>query len=186
MGAALGAAFRLRCHRGSEAGEGKRPNHRIQGLKADVLPFASEGGRGFGSVFRHQNSAPNCSQLGVFICVSRMTRGVPAHSACARGWSDTVPMAASSTLFCPLFSRNLCQLFRRSTRTSPCTTTSCACVDFSSSTTRLDKQTIRQTPSSGTRTASSTNPRVYGTPRALRRHGAGPRIAASLCRGASP
>ena len=134
----------------------------------------------------HQNSAPNCSQLGVFICVSRMTRGVPAHSACARGWSDTVPMAASSTLFCPLFSRNLCQLFRRSTRTSPCTTTSCACVDFSSSTTRLDKQTIRQTPSSGTRTASSTNPRVYGTPRALRRHGAGPRIAASLCRGASP
>ena len=29
-----------------------------------------------------------------------MTRGVPAHSACARGWSDTVPMAASSTLFC--------------------------------------------------------------------------------------
>lgn len=140
----------------------------------------------FGRPSVHQNSAPNCSQLGVFICVSRMTRGVPAHSACARGWSDTVPMAASSTLFCPLFSRNLCQLFRRSTRTSPCTTTSCACVDFSSSTTCLDEQTIRQTPSSGTRTASSTNPRVYGTPRALRRHGAGPRIAASLCRGASP
>lgn len=134
----------------------------------------------------HQNSTPNCSQLGVFICASRMTRGVPAHSACASGWSDTVPMEASSTLFCPLFSRNLCQLFRRSTRTSPCTTTSCACVDFSSLTTCLDKQTIRQKPSSGTRTASSTNPRVYGTPRALRRHGAGPRIAASLCRGASP
>ena len=87
----------------------------------------------------HQNSAPNCSQLGVFICVSRMTRGVPAHSACARGWSDTVPMAASSTLFCPLFSRNLCQLFRRSTRTSPCATTSCACVSFMSSPTVLDE-----------------------------------------------
>lgn len=55
MGAALCAAFRLRCPRGSEAGEGKRPNHRIQGLKADVLPFAPEGGRGFGSVFRHQD-----------------------------------------------------------------------------------------------------------------------------------
>ena len=34
-------------------------------------------------VAHHQNSAPNCSQLGVFICASRMTRGVPAHSACA-------------------------------------------------------------------------------------------------------
>lgn len=54
MSAALCAAFCLRCPRGSEAGEGKRPNHRFQGLKADVLPFASEGGRGFGSVFRHQ------------------------------------------------------------------------------------------------------------------------------------
>ena len=58
MGAALCAAFRLRCPQGSEAGEGKRPNHRIQGLKADVLPFASEGGRGFGSVFRHQFQKP--------------------------------------------------------------------------------------------------------------------------------
>ena len=58
MGAALCAAFRLRCPRGSEAGKGKRPNHRIQGLKADVLLFASEGGRGFGSVFRHQIQKP--------------------------------------------------------------------------------------------------------------------------------
>lgn len=32
----------------------KRPNHRIYGLNAGVLPFAPNGGRGFGSVFRHQ------------------------------------------------------------------------------------------------------------------------------------
>lgn len=32
----------------------KRPNHRIYGLKAGVLPFASKGGREFGSAFRHQ------------------------------------------------------------------------------------------------------------------------------------
>ena len=47
-----------------------------------MLPFDSESGRGFGSVFHHQNLTPNPSRLGVFICASRMTRGVPAHSAC--------------------------------------------------------------------------------------------------------
>ena len=95
--------------------------------------------RWFDSAPGHHLSTPNCSQLGVFICVSRMTRGVPAHSACARGWSETVPMAASSTLFRPLVSRNLCQLFRRSTRTSPYATTSCECVGFTSSPTGLDE-----------------------------------------------
>ena len=124
------------------------------------------------AILHHHYSAPNCSQLGVFICVSRMTRGVPAHSACARGWSDTVPMAAGSTLFCPLFSRNLSQLFRRSTRTSPCATTSCACVDFSSSTTCLDKQTIRLTPSPGPRTASSTRRRAGESEQVLGRRAA--------------
>ncbi len=87
----------------------------------------------------HQNSAPDCSQLGVFTSGPHEARGLLAHSACARGWSETVPMVASSPLFCPLFSRSLCQLFRRSTRTSPYATTSCACVGFMSSPTVLDE-----------------------------------------------
>jgi hypothetical protein len=31
-----------------------RPNHRIHGLKANVLSFAAKGDLGFGSEFRHQ------------------------------------------------------------------------------------------------------------------------------------
>jgi hypothetical protein len=34
------------------------PNHRIHGLKANVLSFGSEGDLGFGSVFRHQIQKP--------------------------------------------------------------------------------------------------------------------------------
>ena len=33
----------------------------------------------------HQNLTPNPSRLGVFICASRISRGAPAHSACASG-----------------------------------------------------------------------------------------------------
>ncbi len=45
---------------------GYRPNHRIQGLKADVLPFAPKGGRGFGSVFRHHYSKNQPLSVGFF------------------------------------------------------------------------------------------------------------------------
>lgn len=59
-----------------KAGNGvrrKRPNHRIHGLKADVLSFASNGGLGFGSVFRHQylESSQRC---GLFFIVSALLK----------------------------------------------------------------------------------------------------------------
>jgi hypothetical protein len=54
----------------------------------------------------HQNSAPNCSQLGVFVCASRMTRGVPAHSACAPGVLWPGRNIPGCPPFRPLFSRN--------------------------------------------------------------------------------
>jgi len=59
----------------------------------------------------HHYSPPNRSRLGVFTSRPHMVRGVHAHSACARGWSEPVPMVASSTLFCPLFSQNLRPFF---------------------------------------------------------------------------
>jgi len=76
----------------------------------------------------HHHLTPNRLRLGVFTSRPRNVRGVHAHSACARGWSEPVPVVACSTLFCPLFSGNLRQLFRRSTRTSPCAATTCTCV----------------------------------------------------------
>jgi len=76
----------------------------------------------------HHQLTPNRSRLGVFTSRPRNVRGVHAHSACARGWSEPVPVVACSTLFCPLFSGNLRQLFHRSTRTSPCAATTCTCV----------------------------------------------------------
>ena len=65
----------------------------------------------------HQNLTPNPSRLGVSISASRKPRGVRAHSARAQGGHGLSHRAASSTLFCPLFSQNLHQLFRRGTRT---------------------------------------------------------------------
>ena len=68
---------------------GYRPNHRIQGLKADVLPFAPKGGRGFGSVFRHQFKKPElvsgfftsavCASSGGTsrICLASVTPRIP-------------------------------------------------------------------------------------------------------------
>ncbi len=67
----------------------------------------------------HQNSTPNPYRLGVSISTSRKPRGDCAHSARARGVHDLTRRAVSSTLFCPLFSQNLHQLFRRGTRTVP-------------------------------------------------------------------
>ena len=134
----------------------------------------------------HHYSTPNCSQLGVFTSSSRRTRGVHAHSACARGWSEPAPVVAGSTLFCPLFSGNLRQLFRRSTRTSSCVTTTCACVGFLSSPTGLDEQTIRANRGPGTRTASSTCLGAGWTSRVLGRHAADPRTPAFPCLRSSP
>ncbi len=53
-------------------------------------------------------------------------------------WTGSV--TASLTLFCPLFSAKRRQLFRHSTRTSPCATTTYACVDSLSSTDHLVEQ----------------------------------------------
>ena len=92
----------------------------------------------------HQNSAPNCSQLGVFICASRKPRGDRTHSACARGVRDLTRRAVSSTLFCPLFSQNLHQLFRRGTRTLPYAARNYACVGVSGLTAGLDDQPITE------------------------------------------
>ena len=88
----------------------------------------------------HQNSAPNCSQLGVSICASRKPRGDRTHSACARGVRDLTRRAVSSTLFCPLFSQNLHQLFRQGTRTLPYAARNYACVGASGLTAGLDGQ----------------------------------------------
>lgn len=46
------------------------------------------------------------TQLGVFICASRMTRGVPVHSACATGVLWPGRNIPGCPPFCPLFSRN--------------------------------------------------------------------------------
>ncbi len=73
--------------------------------------------RWFESSLGHQNLTPNPSLLGVSISTSRKPRGVRAHSACAGGGHGLGHRAASSTLFCPLFSQNLHQLFRRGKRT---------------------------------------------------------------------
>lgn len=142
--------------------------------------------RQFDSVPGHHYSTPNCSQLGVFTSGSPKTCGVHAHSACARGQSGQWPMGASSTLFCSLFSRNLRQLLRRSTRTSPYATTSCACVGFLSSPVSPEEQTIRLQRSPGPSTASSTRLDADWISRVLGRHGAAPRTPASPCSLSSP
>ena len=77
----------------------------------------------------HQNSAPNCSQLGVFICGFRPSRGAPGHSACASSSLSDRHHAPGSPLFRPIFSRNLRQLLRRGTRRRRCSSTTCARAD---------------------------------------------------------
>ncbi len=95
-----------------------------------AFPGSFESEFEIGCRLHHQNSTPNCSRLGVSICTSRTSRRVRAHSACARGASALSRRAAGSTLFCPLFSQNLHQLFRSGTRTSLSGRTACACVGF--------------------------------------------------------
>ena len=79
--------------------------------------------------FRHQNSAPNCSQLGVFISASRKSRGDRAHSACASHPRHERPNSPGLPLFCPIFSRNLRQPLRRGTRRRRCSSATYACAD---------------------------------------------------------
>ena len=54
-----------------------------------------------GAILHHQISSPNCSQLGVLICASRMTRGVP-HILRVRprsyGLAGTSPVVLRSAL----------------------------------------------------------------------------------------
>ena len=156
----------------------KRPNHRTHGLKADVLSFASEGDFGFGSGFRHQNLTPNPSRLGVFISASRKPRGVRAHSACAGGGHGLGHRAAGLTLFCPLFSQNLHQLFRSGTRTLPVARTSCQCVRLNGFPSNLDRQSMSRTSViAWLHTALRTALRVPAYPRVFGRRGEVPRIA---------
>ena len=74
----------------------------------------------FSVKLHHQNLTPNPSRLGVSISASRKPRGVRAYSACAGGVHGLGRRAAGLTLFCPLFSQNLHQLFRGGTRSLRC------------------------------------------------------------------
>ena len=103
------------------------------------IPLDRAGLRGFsmyndGTVCKfnelhHQNSAPNPSRLGVFICGFHTPRGLPGRSACAASRLAKGDTALGSPLFCPIFSRNLRQLLRRGSRRRPCPSTTCACSD---------------------------------------------------------
>ena len=86
-------------------------------------------GREFDPPPLHHYSAPNCSQLGVFICGFRPSRGAPGHSACASSSLSDRHHAPGSPLFRPIFSRNLRQLLRRGTRRRRCSSTTCARAD---------------------------------------------------------
>ena len=117
-------------------------------------------------VLHHQYLTPNCSQLGVSISASRKPREVRAHSACARGMQGLGRRAAGSTLFCPLFSQNLHQLFRRGTRTFPSCAMGCACVSLMGFPIGLGEQDNQEMPRSSPcfSLAASTQPNVrFGT-----------------------
>ena len=154
------------------------PNRQIDGLRGHALISGSEYGRGFSSVFRHQNLTPNPSRLGVSISASRKPRGVRAHSACAGGGHGLGHRAAGLTLFCPLFSQNLHQLFRRGTRTLPVCAMSCQCVRLNGFPSNLDMQSMSRTSvTAWLHTALHTALRVPAYPRVFGRRGEVPRIA---------
>ena len=90
------------------------------GSSAGRAPRSQCGGREFDPPPLHQKLTPNPSRLGVSISASRKPRGVRAYSACAGGVHGLGRRAAGLTLFCPLFSQNLHQLFRRGTRRLRC------------------------------------------------------------------
>ena len=154
------------------------PNCRIHALKANALLSGSEGGRGFGSVFHHQYLAPNCSQLGVSISTSRKPRAVRAHSACAMGMHGLGRRAVGSTLFCPLFSQNLHQLFRRGTRTLTFVAIAYVRASLQGFPADLDRRCMSRIPfTAWPHTALHTALRVPAYPREFGRRDEAPRIA---------
>jgi hypothetical protein len=89
---------------------------------------------------------------------SAKQRGVPGCSACATDHRRQRPNAAGSTLFCSLFSQNLRQLLRQSTRTRPFHAATCTCVTAMGYPSCMDDQRIKPTQRSNSpRTASSTD-----------------------------
>ncbi len=93
----------------------------------------------------HQNLTPNPSRLGVSISASRKPRGVRAHSACAGGGYGLGHRAAGLTLFCPLFSQNLHQLFRRGTRTLTFVAIAYVCASLQGFPEDLDRRCMSRT-----------------------------------------
>ena len=72
----------------------KRPNHRIHGLKADVLSFLFEGDLGFGSVFRHQFQKPE------------LVSGFFTSAVCASsGGTSRICVASGSPRICLFLAR---------------------------------------------------------------------------------
>ena len=83
------------------------PNHRIHVLKAKALLFSSDCGRGFGSMFHHQNSNPNHSRLGFFIACLRQLPRVLAGSFGILRTSPSPPLGrfgARFSLYWPFLS----------------------------------------------------------------------------------
>jgi len=83
------------------------PNRRIHAPKAEALLSGSDFGRGFGSVFHHQNSNPNHSRLGFFIAYSRQLPRVLAGSFGVLRTSPSPPLArfgAQFSLYRPFLS----------------------------------------------------------------------------------
>lgn len=74
----------------------------------------------FAVKIHHQNITPNPSRLGVFVCGFPKPRGGPGYFACASRSACGRHDRPGSPLLRPIFSRNLRQLLRRGTRTSPC------------------------------------------------------------------
>lgn len=78
--------------------------------------------------------------------------------------------SAGSTLFCPLFSQNIHQLFRRGTRTLPFCAKSCQCVRPNGFPSNLDRQSVNRTVVIHRRhVASNTSLRAYSWIRGCRR-----------------
>ena len=128
-------------------------------------------------VLHHQYLAPNCSQLGVSISTSRKPRAVRAHSACAMGMHGLGRRAVGSTLFCPLFSQNLHQLFRRGTRTLTFVAIAYVRASLQGFPADLDRRCMSRTPfTAWPHTALHTALRVPAYPREFGRRDEAPRI----------
>lgn len=129
-------------------------------------------------LFHHQYLAPNCSQLGVSISTSRKPRAVRAHSARAMGMHGLGRRAVGSTLFCPLFSQNLHQLFRRGTRTLTFVAIAYMRASLQGFPADLDRRCMSRIPfTAWPHTALHTALRVPAYPREFGRRDEAPRIA---------